>query len=193
MLGAYETDTLLLEDCRQWLKQAQGYVIHLQRHLEALGAGTAGADAWRLAYRDAAETLGRVVEHISTGGVSVSGLCARHCGGSCMCCSTPAVSLTLCLHMVGCWYCLKHSSVLHLHKSLPHFEQGKYTGDTCWCWLHRLYTSSHHAKLCSLHHRMYQDEDTPEHTPLPKALRSKLVSTTSQLPYGSYWSKKIAI
>lgn len=70
----------MLQDARQWLKQAQGYILHLQAAMNSLVACAAEPPAWSLLYRDAADALGRVVEGVISGGSSVSKLYS-HCWG----------------------------------------------------------------------------------------------------------------
>lgn len=86
-----------LEDCRQWLKQMQGYVLHITKQVQACiaespvsdasstssmdeagssnssAAGTAAGDtAWRVMCQDAAEILSRVADQMETGGAASS-------------------------------------------------------------------------------------------------------------------------
>lgn len=82
-----------VEDCRQWLKQMQGYVLHLTKQVQTCTvdgtlsessstssmdeagssnsstAGTAAAvTAWRVLCQDAAEMLSRVADQMESGG-----------------------------------------------------------------------------------------------------------------------------
>lgn len=100
-----------VDDCRQWLKQLQEYVLHLTKQVQACTsdspasdassissmdeagshtsstAGTAAADAtWRMMCQDAAEVLNRVADQMESGGATSSVSCQhRRCCGSTAC------------------------------------------------------------------------------------------------------------
>lgn len=59
------------EDCSQWLKQAQGYVLHLQRQINQAADDCSSDAVWKLLFQDAADALSRVAESITQGGISV--------------------------------------------------------------------------------------------------------------------------
>jgi len=85
-------DNHAAEACRQWLKQAQGYVLHVMKNIEALGSKSGGlqeqgmaqaeeqeqeegngssADAaWLVLCQDAYEVLSRVADHLAGGASS---------------------------------------------------------------------------------------------------------------------------
>eukprot|EP00877_Chromochloris_zofingiensis_P006008 jgi/Chrzof1/1660/Cz10g16080.t1 len=58
------------EDCSQWLKQAQGYVLHLQRQINQAADDCSSDAVWKLLFQDAADALSRVAESITQGGIS---------------------------------------------------------------------------------------------------------------------------
>jgi hypothetical protein len=88
-------DTHAAEACRQWLKQAQGYVLHIMKNIEVVGSKAGGSQqqevvaqeeeeeqdegngssadaAWLVLCQDAYEVLSRVAQHLAGGISSVS-------------------------------------------------------------------------------------------------------------------------
>jgi hypothetical protein len=60
----------LAEEGRQWLKDAQAYVLHVQAQAGALAAarGSGVGDAWAFLVQDAARALARVGRQMAAGG-----------------------------------------------------------------------------------------------------------------------------
>jgi hypothetical protein len=61
---------LLVEEARQWLKEAQSYVLHVQSQASNLaGAGGSGVqDAWAFLRSDVGRCLGRISRQMEAGG-----------------------------------------------------------------------------------------------------------------------------
>ncbi|KAI8465723.1 MAG: P-loop containing nucleoside triphosphate hydrolase protein [Monoraphidium minutum] len=62
--------TLLVEEARQWLKDAQAYVLHVQAQASALAGadGSGVADAWAYLLAESGRCLGRVSRQMDAGG-----------------------------------------------------------------------------------------------------------------------------
>ena len=61
---------MLGEEARQWLKEAQGYVLHVQSQAGTLAVadGSGVRDAWAYLLMESARCLGRISRQMAAGG-----------------------------------------------------------------------------------------------------------------------------
>jgi hypothetical protein len=82
-----------VQACRQWLKEAQGFVLHLQRQLASISSQHDSEDAeWIGFVALSAEALDRVAQEINAGGAQVGGPVPTAGGGG-ACAPTPGAAL----------------------------------------------------------------------------------------------------
>lgn len=174
-----------VEACRQWLKEAQSYVMHLQRQLESLSSTFAeDSPQWVQCVSYSAEALERTAQDIRAGGTEVSSI---HCG---------VRSLLILLLLM-----LPPAPAAHL--AIPSPYTSTHGAGTCVytvpCCAH-LHACAHTIQpqvpadlLCARVPSVLQVSHGTSRSSSPDAWRPRAVARSAQLPYRSHWAHKVAL